>query len=116
MEFTGLLIQKLPVQSGTSQKGEWKSQDIIIETVETYPKKIAINFYGDKINEIEKLNINDDITVTANVESREYNGKWYTKVSAWKVTVNKKADPQPEIEPEYQSAFIDETPTDDMPF
>ena len=114
MEFTGLLIQKLPVQSGTSQKGEWKSQDIIIETVETYPKKIAINFYGDKINEIEKLNINDDVTVTANVESREYNGKWYTKVSAWKVVVNKKADPQPE--PEYQSAFVDEPPTDDLPF
>ena len=114
MEFTGLLIQKLPVQSGTSQKGDWKFQDVIIETVETYPKKIAINFYGDKINEIEKLNINDDVTVTANVESREYNGKWYTKVSAWKVAVNKKADPQPE--PEYQSAFIDETPTDDLPF
>ena len=116
MEFTGLLIQQLPVQSGTSQKGDWKAQDIIIETVETYPKKIAINFYGDKINEIEKLNINDDVTVTANVESREYNGKWYTKVSAWKVVVNKKADPQPEPEPEYQSAFIDEPPTDDLPF
>ena len=114
MEFTGLLIQKLPVQSGTSQKGDWQSQDIIIETVETYPKKIAINFYGDKIKEVEKLNINDDVTVTANVESREYNGKWYTKVNAWKVAVNKKADPQPE--PEYQSAFIDETPTDDLPF
>ena len=114
MEFTGLLIQKLPVQSGTSQKGEWKSQDIIIETVETYPKKIAINFYGDKINEIEKLNINDDVTITANVESREYNGKWYTKVSGWKIVVNKKADPQQEQE--YYPNEFDDGSDDNMPF
>ena len=114
MEFTGLLIQKLPVQSGTSQKGEWQSQDIIIETVETYPKKIALNFYGDKIKEIEELNIHDSVTVTGNVESREYNGKWYTKVSAWKVVVNKKADPQPE--PEYYPNEFDDGSDDNMPF
>lgn len=114
MEFTGLLIQKLPVQSGTSQKGDWQSQDIIIETVETYPKKIALNFYGDKIKEIDGLNIHDSITVTGNVESREYNGKWYTKVSAWKIVVNKKADPQPEQE-DYPNEF-DDGSDDNMPF
>ena len=116
MEFTGLLIQKLPVQSGTSQKGEWQSQEIIIETVETYPKKIALNFFGAKIKEIDGLNIHDSITVSANVESREFNGKWYTKVSAWKVVVNKKSDPQLQPEPEYYPNEFDDGSDDNMTF
>ena len=118
MEFTGLLIKIMPIETGTAKNTgkEWQSQDIIIETVETYPKKIAINFYGDKIKEVEKLNINDDVTVTANVESREFNGKWYTKVKAWKVVVDKAAEPQKAPEPEYQTQFTDDPQTDDLPF
>ena len=116
MEIKGQLIQKLPVSSGTSQKGQWKSQEIIVETIETYPKKIAIEFFGDKVSEIDKLNINDQLTVSINIESREFNGKWYTKVKAWKVVVDIAADPQPDPEPEYKSAFYNETLTDDLPF
>ena len=115
MEIKGQLIQKLPVSSGTSQKGQWQSQEIIVETLETYPKKIAIEFFGDKVSEIDKLNINDQLTVSVNIESREFNGKWYTKVKAWKVVVDKAAEPQKAPEPEYPSEF-DEAQTEDLPF
>ena len=116
MEIKGQLIQKLPVSSGTSAKGQWQSQEIIIETLETYPKKIAIEFFGDKVSEIDKLNINDQLTVSVNIESREFNGKWYTKVKAWKVVVDKAAEPQKAPEPEYQTQFTDDPQTDDLPF
>ena len=51
-----------------------------------------------------------------NIESQEFNGKWYTKVKAWKVVVDKAAEPQKAPEPEYQTQFTDDPQTDDLPF
>lgn len=85
MQVTAKLIQILPVQTGTGKTGStWKKQDIIVETNAQYPKKICISIWGDKINpsilqEGALLNISFD------VESREYNSRWYTDVKAWKI-------------------------------
>ncbi len=85
MEIQGKLMMLLPLQSGTSAKGEWKKQDAIIETIETYPKKVCISFWGDKADELKIIKEGAFIKVYFNIESREYNGKWYTDVRAWKV-------------------------------
>lgn len=50
MQLTAKLTQLLPIQTGTGKNGEWKKQDIIVETDGQYPKKICISFWGDKIN------------------------------------------------------------------
>ena len=51
MQLTGKLSQLLPIQAGTSKNGDWKKQDIIVETDGQYPKKVCISIWGDKNNE-----------------------------------------------------------------
>lgn len=80
MEITGKIIQVLDLQSGVGRNGtEWKKQDYVLETNDQYPKKICFNIWGDKIDQIA-LQVGEDVTVSISVESREYNGKWYTDV------------------------------------
>jgi len=84
MEITGKLIQILEPQSGTSARGEWKKQEFIIETEEQYPRKVCIANWNDKVD-INNINVGTPITVSVNLESREFNGKWYTDVKAWRM-------------------------------
>ncbi len=84
MELTAKLIQLLPLQTGSGKNGQWKKQDIIVETEGNYPKKVCISIWGDKINE-SILKIGSQLTISFDVESREYNAKWYTDVKAWKI-------------------------------
>ncbi|HEY0261849.1 MAG TPA: DUF3127 domain-containing protein [Chitinophagales bacterium] len=85
MQLTAKLIQVLPVQTGNGKNGQWKKQDIIVETAESqYPKKICISVWGDKISE-NLLQVGTQLRISFDVESREFNGKWYTDVKAWKV-------------------------------
>ncbi len=84
MQITARLFQVLPLQSGMGKNGEWKKQDIVVETDGQFPKKICISIWGDKINE-SQLQVGNMLTIDFDVESREYNGRWYTDVKAWKV-------------------------------
>jgi hypothetical protein len=86
LDVTGKIVQLLDLQSGTSARGDWKKQDIILETEEQYSRKICITLWGDRINDIAGLQVGKDlITVSVTVESREFNGRWYTDVKAWKI-------------------------------
>ena len=84
MQLTAKLVQLLPVQTGTGKNGQWKKQDIIVETDGQYPKKVCISIWGDKIDEAQ-LKPGKRLKIDFDVESREYNGRWYTDVKAWKV-------------------------------
>ena len=87
MEIIGKAIAALPVKSGVSQKtGEqWQSREYVIETQEQYPKKICFEVFGtDKLKEFNIRN-NDLIKVHFDITAREYNGKWYNSIRAWKV-------------------------------
>lgn len=84
MQLTAKLIQLLPIQTGTGKNGEWKKQDIIVETDGQYPKKICISIWGDKINE-GQLQIGNLLQIDFDIESREYNNKWYTDIKACKI-------------------------------
>jgi hypothetical protein len=88
LEITGKLTQKMDLQSGTSRTGNlWQKQEFVIETIEQYPKKICANLWGENVKILESLNIGAVITVSFSLESREFNGKWYTDVRAWKIEV-----------------------------
>jgi len=84
MQITAKLIQILPLQSGVSRNGEWKKQDIVVETTERFPKKICISIWGDKVQP-SQLKTGNMFTIDFDVESREFNGRWYTDVKAWKI-------------------------------
>lgn len=86
LKQSGKLIQILDVQAGTSKAGkEWQKRDFVIETQDQFPKKIAFSMFGDKIDMIEQYKIGDILNVSFNLESREYNGKWYHNVNAWRI-------------------------------
>ena len=91
MELKGKLIQRLTPVTGTSSKGDWVKQEIIIETAETYPKKVCVSFWKDQVIKIQAVPIGSELEISVNVESREYNGKWFTEVKAWKFTANGQA-------------------------
>ena len=84
MQLTARLVQLLPLQSGTGKNGQWKKQDIIVETEATYPKKVCVSVWGDKI-ETASLQPGSLLKIDFDVESREFNGRWYTDVKAWKI-------------------------------
>lgn len=86
LEITGKLVQKLAMQSGTSAKGNtWQKQEFVIETGDQFPKKICANLWGDKADQLNQYNIGDMVKVSFDLESREFNGRWYTDVKAWKL-------------------------------
>jgi hypothetical protein len=87
MQLTAKLVQLLPLQTGTGKNGQWKKQDIIVETEATYPKKICVSVWGDKID-ASSLQTGNLLKIDFDVESREYNGRWYTDVKAWKIEVS----------------------------
>jgi hypothetical protein len=84
MEISGKIVQLLALQSGTGKNGVWKKQEFILETSGEYPKKVCFSLWGDKIDQ-SPLNQGTAVKVSFDIESREYNGKWYTDAKAWKV-------------------------------
>lgn len=55
-----------------------------METPGQYPKKVCLSLWGEKVDEV-RIAVGEKITASINIESREYNGRWYTDVRAWKV-------------------------------
>ncbi len=117
MQLTAKLIQILPLQSGTGRNGEWKKQDIIVETQDQYPKKICVSLWGNKFEHVQ-LNTGNMYTIDFDVESREFNGRWYTDVKAWRIEAQQGSQaPQDEEVPPPENPFegINEG-LDDIPF
>ncbi len=87
MEISGKIIAVLPIATGQGKNGTWRSQDYVLETADQYPKKVCFNLFGDKIDQFP-IAIDETVNVSFDVESREYNGRWYTTIRAWKVDKN----------------------------
>lgn len=84
-DITGKIIAVLPTKSGTSARGtQWSSQTAVIETHEQYPKRVAFDVLGDKITEFN-LQVGEEVTVSFDINAREFNGKWWNSVNAWNV-------------------------------
>lgn len=87
MEIKGKVLQLMAPQTGTGKKGEWKKQEFILETQAQYPKKVCLGLWGfDK----ECPPVGSLITAQIEIESREYNSKWYTEVRVWKLEINQR--------------------------
>ena len=108
MEFEGTVYKVLPVVKGTSQRGEWMKQEVVFELPGEFNRKICVGFWGDKV------------AVSINVESREYNGRWFTEARGWKMTRMTAQPPVPGVAD--MPPFAEEgtpysgEPADDLPF
>jgi hypothetical protein len=87
LSIEGKLTSILPVESGTSKAGkEWKKQGFVVDTGAQYNPEVCFSLFGDdKIAMLNGLKSGQDIKVEFNLSSREYNGKWFHNVDAWKI-------------------------------
>ncbi len=99
MEFQGTLIKKLEARTGTSARGEWHRQDVIFEMMDgAYARKVAVSFFN-KADEVKSLVDGAKYNVSFNIESREYNERWYTDIRAWRVVPAEMAEAAPAPQP-----------------
>lgn len=87
LSVKGTIKQKLELEQGTSKAGkEWKSQSFVLNTGAQYNPDICFKLFGEeKINLITNLNEGDEVEVSFNLSSREWNEKWFTSADAWKI-------------------------------
>ncbi len=89
MKIEGLKITKvLDVQKGTSKAGkEWQKMTFVGETQEEYNNVYAFELFGEeKVSNFQKFNkVGDVVDVDFNVSCNEWQGKYFTSLSAWKV-------------------------------
>ena len=85
MEIVGKVICCLPKKTGKSASGEWQKKDYVLETEGQYPKKICFMVWGDKIDQFAIVE-GELLSVSIDLESKEYNGRWYTDVKAWRIS------------------------------
>lgn len=87
MELTGKLTQIGQATEGTSAKGPWRKAVAIFETEEQYPKTVAVGFFNAKLDEVTKIPLGSTCKVKFDIESREWNGKWYTNLNGYGIEV-----------------------------
>ena len=97
LTIKGKVIQCLGMQSGTSKSGKnWSKATVILETPGQYPKTVAVT----NMNNAEKfaaIPVGSTGEFCIEIDSREYNGKWYTNVNCWKWTLEQPSPvPQPQ--------------------
>ena len=115
MDISGKIVQLLPLQTGQGKNGTWKKQEFILETGDTYPKKVCIAIWGDKID-MGPVKPGSAVTVSFDVESREFNGRWYTDVKAWKIVAQGQAGNAGPAPSSTMSAPMSAGADDDLPF
>ena len=123
MEITGKIIAVLPERGGVSKTGnEWKMQEYVLETHEQYPRKICFNVFGaDKISQFNRQ-AGEEMTVSFDINAREYNGRWYNDIRAWRVERGTAPAPAPEYSPAIDAPkanavdFGSQNEADDLPF
>ena len=106
MEISGKIIQVLPEQGGVSKTSgkEWKLQAYVLETQEQYPRKVHFEVFGEDRIKANPCQLDDVVTVSFDIESREFNGRWYTSIRAWKIQQGIVDAAAPQVVPAAQPA------------
>ena len=104
MEITGKVVRLGGLTEGTSARGPWRKQDLIIETDEQYPKTVCLTCWTNQIDEIQNMVPGQLIKAQIDISSREFNGKWYTDVRVWRFDPITATTPNPTAQPNQQPA------------
>jgi len=105
----GRITKKLVIEKGESKAGkEWKKQSFVLDTGAQYNPEVCFSLFGEeKINLLNKFNEGQEVEVGFNVSSREFNGKYYHNLDAWKIDL---------ISPSSPNLNSSDTEEDDLPF
>lgn len=120
MEFEGTVYKIMPVTKGTSARGDWQRQDVVFEMQDgPYTRKICVTFFN-RPDDVARLKEGATYNVSVNIESREYNGRWYTDIRAWRIQPKQAEAPasMPDMPPLGEEPSYASTPAevDDLPF
>ena len=86
MEIKGRITKKLAVETGMSKAGKsWQKQSFVIDTGAQYNPEVCFQTFGDKCEMLNRFEEGQEVSVAFNVSSREYNGKYYHNIDAWKI-------------------------------
>ena len=120
MEIRGKVVAVLPMQSGQGKNGEWKKQEYVIEHSfdSQFPRRMMFNLWGDRIGQYQnQLQEGQMVKIDFDIDCREFNGRWYNDIRAWRVefdnATNAAAAPQQETPP--PSAPTPSYSTQDIP-
>ena len=114
MDLSGKIISQLAEVSGSSKSGNaWRKQEYILETGGQYPKKVCVAIWGDKIDQFS-LKVGEQVSLALDVESREYNGRWYTELKAYKVERGNSGGAP--VGPPDMDTFYEASEEDKLPF
>ena len=136
MELQGKIILALPERSGVSARGEWKSQDFVVETHEAYPRKMVFSVFGADRLQRFNIQVGQEVLVSFDIDAHEYNGRWFNNIRAFDVRLVDPAsigasgvqpapaasafEPSPSEAPAPQAPFppqpMESESTDDLPF
>ena len=111
LKITGTVTQVLEEQSGQGRNGPWRKQEFVLETEGDYPKQVCIVQWGDNIDKFA-IQEGERLTAYIDIQSREYNGRWYTDVKAWRVDRDQ-MDPGSAGPPSFAGEPFPEPPADD---
>ncbi|MFM7764476.1 MAG: DUF3127 domain-containing protein [Sphingomonadales bacterium] len=86
MEITGKIFEVLPKVTGTNKAGNpWQKQEFILEVQSgQYSKKALMGIWGEKVDQFQ-VQKGEEVTVSFDIDCREYNGRWYNDIRAWNV-------------------------------
>ena len=87
MEFEGTVYRIMPLTQGESARGPWQRQDVVFDYNDgggNFTRKICVTFFN-RPDDVAKLREGATYQVSVNIESREYNGRWYTDIRAWRL-------------------------------
>jgi len=109
MKIDGKVVHILEEQNGEGRRGPWRKQDFVVEIPGEYPKPVCCTMWGENIDKFA-LQVGDDVSVSIDIKSREYNERWYTDVTAWRL--DKQAASSAPSPPPVSSSHLG----DDLPF
>lgn len=85
MELQGKVIAVLPARSGVSARGEWKSQSFVIETHDSFPRKMVFDVFGEERLTRFNIQLGQEVNVSFGIDAHEYNGRWFNNIRAFDV-------------------------------
>lgn len=90
MEFIGNLIKRIDLREGDNQNGHWKIATYLLETVEMYPKRMAVEVFDGNSARCAQWDamVGKNVKVTFDIDAREWNGKWYNSIKAFGIREN----------------------------
>ena len=87
LTIKGIITKKLESETISGKEGKtWEKQNFIINTGSQFNSEICFQVFGEeRIEMLEKFNINEEVEVFFNLYSKKFNERYFHNIDAWKI-------------------------------